>query len=150
MADPTGAPEAAAAAPLLPPPAPGDLVPTGPAPGAALPGTVPTAEPPHEHLAEPQQRVVQPPRPVPWGGGALVLAMLMVVTVVVALVVDAPGRYLAATILAVAADVLSILAVVLGIVGIATRRARGAGIAALVIAVLGNPLVLLYGLGVLT
>jgi hypothetical protein len=39
---------------------------------------------------------------------------------------------------------------VLGIVGVAANRGRGAGIAALVIAVLGNPLVLLYGLGALT
>jgi hypothetical protein len=103
-----------------------------------------------ELAPEPSHRIVHERRPVPWGGVGLVLAVLMIVTVVAALGTDAPGRYLAATILAVAADALSVVAIVLGVVGAAANRARGAGIAAILIAVLGNPLVLLYGLGALT
>jgi uncharacterized ferritin-like protein (DUF455 family) len=80
---------------------------------------------------------------------ALAAAVVMVAAVAVALAIDAPGRYLEATALALAADALSVAAIVTGIVAIVRNRGRGAGIAALVIAVLGNPLVLLYGLGAL-
>jgi hypothetical protein len=83
------------------------------------------------------------------GRTALAAAVLMIAAVAVALAIDAPGRYLAATVLAIAADALSVIALVTGIVAIVRNRGRGAGIAALVIAVLGNPLVLLYGLGAL-
>ena len=68
----------------------------------------------------------------------------------VALQIDAPTRYLAATVLAYAAIALSVVAVVLGLVAVVRGRQRGVAIAALVIAVLGDPLVLLYGLGALT
>jgi hypothetical protein len=93
-----------------------------------------------------------PPRPPSHAPGriALAAAVLMIAAVAVALAIDAPGRYLEATVLAVAADALSVVALVTGIVAVVARRGRGAGIAAVVIAVLGNPLVLLYGLGALS
>jgi hypothetical protein len=87
---------------------------------------------------------------VPWGRVGLVLYVLMIAVLVAALAVNAPGRYLISTVLAYVADAISVAALVLGIVGIAANSGRGAGIAAVVIAVLGNPLVLLYGLGALT
>jgi hypothetical protein len=109
-----------------------------------------TAPAPHEHPLEPQHRIPRDRRPAPWGRLALVVAVLMIVVLTAALVVNAPGRYLEATVLAIVADGLSLVAVVLGIVGIVADRGRGAAIAAVVIGVLGNPLVLLYGLGALT
>jgi hypothetical protein len=125
---------APAPAPVLAPPAPGDLV-----------------EPTAAHHHAPSHATPRPPRPRRLAGRfALAAAILMVVLVAGALAIDAPGRYLAATVLAVAADVLSLLAVILGIVAIVRRSSRGAGIAALVVAVLGNPLVLLYGLAAIT
>jgi hypothetical protein len=93
---------------------------------------------------------IAPPRPAPLGGIALTAAIVMLVTVAVSLAIDAPGRYLAATVLALSADVLSLAAIVVGIIAVIRARGRAAGVAALVIAVLGNPLVLLYGLGVLS
>jgi hypothetical protein len=139
LADPTGARDAAAS-----PPSPAVT-------------SAPAAEPPaHAHLAdlphpvEPQHRIAPARRPVRWGRGGLVLAVLMVAVLIAALAVNAPGRYLTSTVLAYVADGLSVVALVLGIVGIAANRGRGAGIAAVVLAVLGNPLVLLYGLGALT
>ena len=86
----------------------------------------------------------------PLGRIALLVAVVMVALVVVALQIDAPTRYLAATVLAYAAIALSVVAVVLGLVAVVRGRQRGVAIAALVIAVLGDPLVLLYGLGALT
>ena len=105
---------------------------------------------PEPHPVEPQHRVARERRPVRWGSGGLALAVLMIAVLVAALAVNAPGRYLTSTALAYVADGLSVVALVLGIVGIVANRGRGAGIAAVVIAVLGNPLVLLYGLGALT
>jgi len=89
-------------------------------------------------------------KPAPLGRIALLLSVVMVALVVVAIQVDAPGHYLAATVLAYAAITVSAAAVVLGLVAAIRGRQRGVAIAALVIAVLGDPLVLLYGLGALT
>ena len=73
----------------------------------------------------------------------------MVVLVAVALGVDAPERHLAATVLALLADAFSAAALIVGVVALARRRCVVAAILGVVIAVLGNPLVLLYGLGAL-
>jgi hypothetical protein len=115
---------------------------------AATAGEPPAVAPPHHGQAE--HRAPRERRPTPWGRTALVLAVLMVVVLTSALAVNAPGRYLESTILALIADGLSVLALVAGVVGIIAKRDRGAAIAAVLIAVLGNPLVLLYGLGALT
>ncbi len=92
----------------------------------------------------------RPKRRPSWPGRlALGLAVAMVVMVGVALAVDAPGRYELASNLATVAIVLSGVGLLLGILAVFARYGRGAAIAAIVIAVLGNPLVLLYGLGFL-
>ncbi|HXR44828.1 MAG TPA: hypothetical protein VN759_08480 [Pseudolysinimonas sp.] len=91
-----------------------------------------------------------PSGPRRWPGRlALVLALGMVVAVGVALAIDGPGNYEAATIVATVAIGLSGVGLLLGILSVFTGYGRGAAIAAIVIAVLGNPLVLLYGLGML-
>jgi len=128
-----------------------DAPPPAPEPATLIaPDATPAPSPALDQVAEPQHRVVRERRPVPWGRVGLALAVLMIVVLVAALAVNAPGRYLISTVLAYVTDGISVVALVLGIVGIAADRARGAGIAAVVIAVLGNPLVLLYGLGALT
>lgn len=83
------------------------------------------------------------------GRVALLLALLMVAAVVAALAVDAPDRYLAATVLALAADALSLAALITGLVAAIRGTGRLAAVSAVVLAVLGNPLVLLYALGAL-
>lgn len=154
MADPTRA--AAASEPVS---APEPVRTPAQAPGPVqAPHGVPTADSAPlpdsaaalPHRGEAEHRVPRERRPTPWGRTALVLAVLMVVVLTSALVVNAPGRYLESTILALIADGLSVLALIAGIVGIVARRDRGAAIAAVLIAVLGNPFVLLYGLGALT
>ena len=91
-----------------------------------------------------------PRGPRRWPGRlALVLALGMVVAVGVALAIDRPGNYGVATIVATVAIGLSGVALLLGILSTFTGYGRSAAIAAIVIAVLGNPLVLLYGLGML-
>ncbi len=101
--------------------------------------------PPAERL-----RPRKPKGPRLWPGRlALVLALGMVVAVGVALAIDGPGNYGIATIAATVAIVLSGVALLLGILAVFADYGRGAAIAAIVIAVLGNPLVLLYGLGML-
>jgi hypothetical protein len=93
-------------------------------------------------------RVVRERRPA-LGRFALALALLMVGVEAVALGLDGPERYLAATILALIADAFSAAAVIVGIVALARRRRVVAATLGIVVAVLGNPLVLLYGLGAL-
>jgi hypothetical protein len=78
-----------------------------------------------------------------------VVAIAMVLVVAIALAIDAPERYAIATALAVVADVLSLVAIVLAVPALVAGSSRGAAVAGLVIAVLGNPLVLTYGLGAL-
>jgi hypothetical protein len=73
----------------------------------------------------------------------------MVLVVAIALAIDAPDRYAVATVLALVADALSLGAIVLGVAALVVGSSRGAAVAALVVAVLGNPLVLTYGLGAL-
>ncbi|GAA2074213.1 hypothetical protein GCM10009840_04640 [Pseudolysinimonas kribbensis] len=93
-------------------------------------------------------RLVRERRPS-LGRYALALAVLMVALVAVALGVDAPERYLAATVLALLADAFSAAALIVGIVALVRRRCVVAATFGVVIAVLGNPLVLLHGLGAL-
>ncbi|MFC5502575.1 hypothetical protein ACFPJ4_10020 [Lysinimonas soli] len=86
-------------------------------------------------------------RPRRWPGiAASVLALLMLVATGSAIAVASGGRFAISTGLAYLAIALSAAAVVVGIVAIVGRWSRGAGIVGVIVAVLGNPLVLLYGL----
>ena len=77
---------------------------------------------------------------------ALVLALGMIVAEGIALAIDGPGRYGVAMIVATVAIGLSGVSLLLGVLAAFSRYGRSAAVAAIVIAVLGNPLVLLYGL----
>ena len=97
-----------------------------------------------------QSRPRAPRGPRRWPGRlALTLALAMVVAVGLALAIDAPGRYGAAMIVATAAIGLSGVALLLGIFAVFTGYGRAPAVAAIVIAALGNPLVMLYGLEML-
>lgn len=75
-----------------------------------------------------------------------VLALLMLAATAVGIQLAGHNQLMASTYAAYAAIGLSIAALVFGLIAIAKRWGRGAGIAGAVVAVLGNPLVLLYGL----
>lgn len=75
-----------------------------------------------------------------------VLALLMLAATALGIELAAHGQLVLSTDAAYAAIGLSLAALIFGIVAIAKRWGRGAGIAGAVVAVLGNPLVLLYGL----
>jgi hypothetical protein len=79
-----------------------------------------------------------------------VLALLMLAATAVGIQLASRGQLALSTDAAYAAIGLSIAALVFGIVAIAKQWGRGAGIAGAVVAVLGNPLVLLYGLSALS
>jgi len=116
--------------------------------GAPAVSEEPSVAPPAAHPDAAPRRAHRERRPL-LGRYAFVLGALMVLVVAVALLVDAPDRYLEATVLALVADALSVAAIVVGIVAIARRRAVALAVIGIVVAVLGNPLVLLYGLGAL-
>jgi hypothetical protein len=124
--------------------------PTGVPPAAASPelaSAAPASASPER--ASRSHRLVRERRPA-LGRYALALALLMVAVEAVALAVDAPERYLAATILALIADAFSAAGLIVGIVALVRRRCMLAATFGVAVAVLGNPLVLLYGLGVLS
>jgi len=86
-------------------------------------------------------------RPRRWPGIASgVLALLMLAATAIGIQLASRGQFALSTDAAYAAIGLSLAALVFGIVAIAKRWGRGAGIAGAAVAVLGNPLVLLYGL----
>jgi len=78
-----------------------------------------------------------------------VLALLMLGSTAVGIQLASRGQAAAATSAAYAAIALSIAALVFGLIAVIRRWGRAAGIAGAVVAVLGNPLVLLYGLSAL-
>jgi hypothetical protein len=78
-----------------------------------------------------------------------VLALLMLGSTAVGIQLASRGQSAAATSAAYAAIALSIAALVFGLIAVIRRWGRAAGIAGAVVAVLGNPLVLLYGLSAL-
>jgi hypothetical protein len=78
-----------------------------------------------------------------------VLALLMLAATAVGIQLASHGQLAISTGAAYAAIGLSIAALIFGIVAIAKGWGRGAGIAGALVAVLGNPLVLLYGLSAL-
>ena len=94
------------------------------------------------------RRVRRPPR---WPGIiACVLAVLMLAATAAGIQVAASGDYATSTALAYGAIALSVAAILVGIVAIARRWGRPAGIVGAIVAVLGNPLVLVYVLGSLS
>jgi len=93
-------------------------------------------------------RRVRGPRRWP-GLASGVLALLMLGSTAVGIQLASRGQAAAATSAAYAAIALSIAALVFGLIAVIRRWGRAAGIAGAVVAVLGNPLVLLYGLSAL-
>ena len=90
------------------------------------------------------RRVRRPPR---WPGILSgVLALLMLAATATGIQLAAHDQLTFSTYAAYAAIGLSVAALVFGLIAIIKRWGRGAGIAGAIVAVLGNPLVLLYGL----
>lgn len=100
---------------------------------------------------EPGMTIVRRVRgPRRWPGiVASLLALLMLAATGCGILLASQGRYAVSTGLAYLAIGLSIAAFALGVVAIVGRWGRGAGIVGAIVAVLGNPLVLLYGLSAL-
>ena len=125
----------------------------------AAPTAVPTSGPDATALPEPQidglapgmtivRRVRRPPR---WPGIlTCVLVVLMLAATAAGIQVAASGDYTTSTALAYAAISLSVAAIILGLIAIVRRWARPAGVVGTIVAVLGNPLVLLYVLRTLS
>lgn len=112
--------------------------------------------PAHADAAEPADAPIShaapddawPPRRPRWPGAvAAGIAILMVVTWAVALVCSLAGMFELGIGLSISAILLSAPAVVVGLVAIVTNRGRGWGLVGLLVGVLLNPVVLLYGLG---
>ncbi len=118
------------------------------APGDEAP---PIVAPPVDGL-EPGMTIVRRVRgPRRWPGIVSgVLALLMLAATGIGIQLAAQAQLQLSTYCAYAAIALSIAALVFGLVAVVTRRGRGAGIAGAIVAVLGNPLVLLYGLSALS
>ncbi len=94
------------------------------------------------------RRVRRPPR---WPGIlACIFSVLMLAATGAGIQVAATGDYATSTGLAYAAIALSVAAILLGLVAFVRRWGRPAGIVGAIVAVLGNPLVLLYVLGSLS
>ncbi|MEO7722241.1 MAG: hypothetical protein ABIS08_10045 [Pseudolysinimonas sp.] len=108
-----------------------------------------SAEPSPEPSPEPLS--VRAPRgPRRWPGTLSgVLALLMIAGTAVGILLASRDQLTLATYAAYVAIGLSASALIFGVIAIVTRSGRGAGIAGVVVAVLGNPLVLLYGLSAL-
>lgn len=94
-------------------------------------------------------RRVRGPRRWP-GILACILAVLMLVATAAGIRVASTLDYSTSTTLAYLAIGLSAAAIVVGLVAVIRGWARGAGIVGIVVAVLGNPLVLLYVLNSLS
>lgn len=116
------------------------------------------AEPVAEPWIEPQiaglapgmtiVRVVRGPRRWP-GLLSCILSVLMLVSTGAGIQVASAGDYTLSTALAYLAIALSGLALLFGVIAIVKRWARGAGIVGSIVAVAGNPLVLLSVLNAL-
>lgn len=122
--------------------------PTAVQPTAVQPTAVP---PPLIYGLEPGMTIVRRVRgPRRWPGILSgVLALLMLAATAVGIQLASHNLLVLSTYAAYAAIALSVAALVFGVIAIAKRWGRGAGIAGALVAVLGNPLVLLYGLSAL-
>ena len=78
-----------------------------------------------------------------------VLALLMLAATAAGIQLAAHNQLELSTDAAYAAIGFSLAALIFGVIAITKRWGRGAGIAGAIVAVLGNPLVLLYGLSAL-
>ncbi|HEU0205934.1 MAG TPA: hypothetical protein VFQ74_04475 [Pseudolysinimonas sp.] len=107
--------------------------------------------PPQIDGLEPGMTIVRRVRgPRRWPGilsGLLALAMLG--SMAIGIQLASHNQLVLSSYAAYAAIAFSLAAFVFGLIAIAKRWGRGAGIAGTVVAVLGNPLVLLYGLSAL-
>lgn len=88
-------------------------------------------------------RVVRGPRRWP-GLLSCILAVLMLGATGAGIQVASSRNYVLSTGLAYTAIALSVAAILFGLIAIGKRWARGAGIVGVIVAVGGNPLVLLY------
>jgi cell shape-determining protein MreD len=107
-------------------------------------------EPVEEQEEVIQEETAPKPRTVVFAAAAAVLALGTLVAHIVAIAVATAGDFPAGTLLGYVAIGLSVLAVVVGAVAIIRRRARRWAIAAVVLAVLANPIVLLTVLSFLS
>lgn len=78
-----------------------------------------------------------------------VLALAMLASTAIGIQLASRNQLVLSSYAAYAAIAFSLAALIFGLIAIAKRWGRGAGIAGTVVAVLGNPLVLLYGLSAL-
>ena len=117
----------------------------------STPPSEPAAAAPQIEGLEPGMTIIRRVRgPRRWPGILSgVLALLMLATTAVGIQLAAHAQLQASTACAYAAIGLSVAAVIFGLIAIVRHWGRGAGIAGLIVAVLGNPLVLLYGLSAL-
>ncbi len=125
-------------------------IPAAPQPATERPVTAPE-QPARDGLAPGMTIVRRVRRPRRWPGivsGVLALAMLA--STAVGIQLASRNELLFASYAAYAAIALSVAALFFGVLAIAKRWCRGAGVAGVVVAVLGNPLVLLYGLSALS
>lgn len=104
---------------------------------------------PEPPVAEPEP-IVEAPRSRLLGRIALLLGVLTVLAHIVAIPVASANAWTTGTVLAWAAIGLSILAVGTGIAAVITGHGRRAGIAAIVVGLVGNPYLLLSLLRVLS
>lgn len=115
----------------------------------------PTEQPAEQPAAvdglEPGMTVVRRVRrPRRWPGIASgVLALLMLGSTALGIQLASRNQLVLSTWVAYAAIAFSVAAIVFGLIAIVTRWGRAAGVAGAVVALLGNPLVLLYGLSAL-
>ncbi len=111
----------------------------------------PTQQPAPVEGLEPGMTIVRRVRrPRRWPGIASgVLALLMLGSTAVGIQLASRNQLVLSTWAAYAALAFSVAALVFGGIAIVTRWGRAAGIAGAVVALLGNPLVLLYGLSAL-
>jgi hypothetical protein len=118
----------------------------------------PSVEPPEQSAPSPQLDGLEPGMtivrrvrgPRRWPGilsGVLALAMLA--STALGFQLASRNQLVLSSYAAYAAIAFSVAALIFGLIAIAKRWGRGAGIAGAVVAVLGNPLVLLYGLSAL-
>lgn len=108
-------------------------------------------EPQIEGLAPGMTIVRRVSGPRRWPGIiACVLAVLMLAATGAGIQVASTGDYTLSTNLAYAAIGLSFAAILSGVIAIARPARRAAGVVGVIVAVVGNPLVLLYVLGTLS
>lgn len=103
---------------------------------ASVPGTRPARRRPAVGLSA-----------VSLGAGSFGAALLLAVVEAIAIALGSDQHFVAATILAWCVIVLTVASFIAGLVAVVSGRGRRGGIAAMVLSVLANPLVLVWLLG---